>query len=196
MDYKSMKLDDLAEYINLQLEKGRNFTEVANNDFSCNESTLRKRLTGKKLYKRIGNKYVRQCQTEDDKSKNSKQIKNVRQSVRQHVTDENMKPIISDADSRAILLSTSDKQKFLSLISSYESLMSMLNDYESSKDKFNSSNGLVVELPAEKKKDFRVTLRVNDVVYEEFKAFADKNKQFTVKELVSQALKEFIKKYE
>ncbi|EEP52304.1 conserved hypothetical protein, partial (plasmid) [Clostridium butyricum E4 str. BoNT E BL5262] len=37
--------------------------------------------------------------------------------------------------------------------------------------------------------------RLNDVIYEEFKEFADRNKQFTVKELVSQALKEFIQKY-
>ena len=106
MDYKSMKLDDLAKYINLQLEKGRNFTEVAAEDFSCNESTLRKRLTGKKLYKRIGNKYVRQCQTEDDKSKNLNQINHVRQSVRHDVTDENKGTALRAIISSAISIST------------------------------------------------------------------------------------------
>lgn len=195
MDYKSMKLDDLAEYINLQLEKGRNFTEVAAEDFSCNESTLRKRLTGKKLYKRIGNKYVRQCQTEDDKSKNLNQINNVRQSVRQDVTDENMTQIISETMSQSVTVSPSDNEKFLGLISNYELIMQMLDDYKNTKDSYNRSNDLVVELPVEKKKDFRITLRLNDVVYEEFKEFADRNKQFTIKELISQALKEFIQKY-
>ena len=195
MDYKSMKLDDLAEYINLQLEKGRNFTEVATKDFSCNESTLRKRLTGKKLYKRIGNKYVRQCQTEDDKSKNLNQINNVRQSVRHYVTDENMTQIISETTSQSVTASPSDNEKFLRLISNYELIMQMLEDYKNTKNNINRSNDLVVELPAETKKDFRITLRLNDVVYKEFKEFADRNKQFTVKELISQALKEFIQKY-
>lgn len=195
MDYKLMELDDLAEYINLQLEKGRNFTEVAGEDFSCNESTLRKRLTAKKLYKRIGNKYVRQCQTIDDRSKSSDGNNNVRQSIRQDVTDGNIAEITGDIKSQSITVSPSDKEKFLGLISNYELIMNMLDNYKNNEDKFNRANGLVVELPVEKKKDFRITLRLNDVVYEEFKEFADKNKQFTVKELVSQALKEFIQKY-
>ncbi|MDU1404201.1 MAG: hypothetical protein E6920_20105 [Clostridium sp.] len=195
MDYKSMELDNLAGYINLQLEKGRNFTEVAVEDFSCNESTLRKRLTGKKLYKRIGNKYVRQCQTIDDKNQNSNEINNVRQSVRQDVTDGNVTQIINETNTQSITVSPSDNEKFLGLISNYELIMKMLDNYKNNEDSFNKSNGLVVELPVEQKKDFRVTLRLNDVIYEEFKEFADRNKQFTVKELVSQALKEFIQKY-
>ena len=195
MDYKSLELDDLAKYINLQLEKGRNFTEVAAEDFSCNESTLRKRLTSKKLYKRIGNKYVRQGQTADDDGKNINNINYVRQSVRHDVTDKNMTQIISETKSQNITISPSDNEKFLGLVSNYELIMQMLEDYKKSKDSFNKLNGLVVELPVKKKKDFRITLRLNDVIYEEFKEFADKNKQFTVKELVSQALKEFINKY-
>ena len=195
MDYKSMELDNLVKYINLQLENGRNFTEIATKDFSCNESTLRKRLTGKKLYKRIGNKYVRQGQTVDDESRNIESINNVRQSVRQDVTGGDIIQMISETKSQSVTVSPSDNEKFLGLISNYELIMKMLDDYKNNEDSFNKNNGLVVELPAEKKKDFRITLRLNDVIYEEFKEFADKNKQFTVKELVSQALKEFIKKY-
>ena len=195
MDYKSMELDDLAKYINLQLENGRNFTEIAKKDFSCNESTLRKRLTGKRLYKRMGNQYVRQCQTVDNKNINIENINDVRQSVRQDVTDKNTTQIVSETKSQSVTISPGDNEKFLGLISNYELIMKMLDDYKKNNDKFDNFNGLVVELPAEKKKDFRITLRLNDVIYEEFKEFADKNKQFTVKELVSQALKEFIEKY-
>lgn len=68
MNYKDMKLEELADYINKELASGRNFTEITQNDFKCNESTLRKKLTGKKLYERIGNIYVRQEQTEPDLS--------------------------------------------------------------------------------------------------------------------------------
>lgn len=195
MDYKSMELDELAKYINLQLKNGRNFTEIATKDFSCNESTLRKRLTGKKLYKRIGNKYVRQGQTVYDESRYIGNINDVRQSVRQDVTDGNTTQIINETKSQSVTISSSDNEKFLSLISNYELIMKMLDDYKNTKDSFNRSNGLVVELPVEKKKDFRITLRINDAVYEQFKEFADKNKQFTIKELISQALKEFIQKY-
>ena len=195
MDYKSMELDDLAKYINLQLENGRNFTEIAKKYFSCNESTLRKRLTGKRLYKRMGNQYVRQCQTVDNKNINIENINDVRQSVRQDVTDKNTTQIVSETKSQSVTISPGDNEMFLGLISNYELIMKMLDDYKKNNDKFDNFNGLVVELPAEKKKDFRITLRLNDVIYEEFKEFADKNKQFTVKELVSQALKEFIEKY-
>lgn len=195
MDYKSMELSDLVEYINLQLSAGRNFTEIAQNDFSCNESTLRKRLTGKKLYKRVGNKYVRQCQTYDDNNKNIEPINNVRHSVRQDVTNGNDKDLIAETEVRNIFISKNDSEKLLGLINNYELIINMLDEYKISKDNIYGSNGLVVELPTERKKDFRITLRLNDVIYEEFKEFADKNKQFTVKELVSQALKEFIEKY-
>lgn len=195
MDYKSMELDDLAKYINLQLENGRNFTEIAKKDFSCNESTLRKRLTGKRLYKRIGNQYVRQCQTVDDKNINIENINDVRQSVRQDVPDGNSTQTIIETKSQNVTQLETNDIKYLRLINNYELIMQMLEDYKKFKDHRQQFNGLIVELPAEKKKNFRVTLRLNDVVYEEFKEFADENKQFTVKELVSQALKEFVKKY-
>ena len=138
---------------------------------------------------------MRQCQTIDDRNENSNENNNVRQSVRQDVTDGNIAEITGEIKSQSITVSPSDNEKFFGLISNYELIMNMLDDYKNNEDKFNRANGLVVELPVEKKKDFRITLRLNDVVYEEFKEFADKNKQFTVKELVSQALKEFIQKY-
>lgn len=187
MNYKEMNLEEIAEYVNSELEKGRNFTDISENDFKCNESTIRKKLTGKKLYKRIGNMYVRQCRTEADVKT---QDTSVRQDDGHYVTQE----IISQTESQNVTKTANDT-KYLGLINNYELIIQMLEDYKKSKKFEKQFNGLVVELPPEKKKDFRVTLRLNDVVYEEFKKFADENKQFTVKELVSQALKEFIKKY-
>mgnify|MGYP004603956937 CR=1 FL=1 len=188
MNYKYMTLEEIADYINTELAAGRNFTEIAQNDFQCNESTLRKKLTGKKLYKRVGNMYVRQCQTVTDLNV---EVNDVRQHGRHYVTSE----ITSQTPSQNVTQVKKNDSKYLGLINNYELIMQMLEDYKKSKDHRQEVNGLVVELPAEKKKDFRVTLRLNDVVYEAFKEFADKNKQFTVKELVSQALKEFIEKY-
>ncbi len=126
MNYKDMKLEEIVEYTNTELAAGRNFTEIAQNDFSCNESTLRKRLTAKKLYKRIGNKYVRQCQTIDDRSESSNENNNVRQDV----TDGNIAEITGEIKSQSITVSPSDKEKFLELISNYELIMNMLDDYK------------------------------------------------------------------
>lgn len=193
-----MTLKELAEYINKQLDLGRNLTKIAKEDFGVNESTIRKKLTKDKIYKRIGNKYVRQYQTNADKKG---ELHNVRQSGRQVVTQTNTKQlnenikIIRQTSSRSVTRNI-DNKKYNNLIDNYDIIMQMIEDYRKAKEQGSSSfNRLVVDLPAEKKKDFRVTLRLNDVVYEEFKKFADRNKQFTIKELVSQALKEFINKY-
>lgn len=188
MNYKDMKLEELADYINKELASWRNFTEITQNDFKCNESTLRKKLTGKKLYERIGNMYVRQEQTEPDLSE---EINNVCHVVWHYVTSE----VMSQTESQSVTQVENDEVKYLGLINNYELIMQMLEDYKRTKEHGQQFNGLVVELPAEKQKDFRVTLRLNDIVYEEFKEVANANKQFTIKELVSQALKEFIEKY-
>lgn len=203
LDHRSMTLEELADYVNKQLECGRNLTKIAKEDYGVNESTIRKRLTKNNIYKRIENQYVRQCQTRCDTDKNNivnKSLHNVRHDVRHSVTDNADQ---SSKDTNIIIHTQSQdvtnniqNKKYTQLLDNYDIIMQMIEDYKKAKEHGSSSfNGLVVELPVEKKKDFRVTLRLNDVVYEEFKKFADNNKQFTIKELISQALKEFIDKY-
>ena len=76
-----------------------------------------------------------------------------------------------------------------------DGIMKMVENDRIANEYRQRKGGLTINLPVEKNKKFRMTLRLNDIVYEEFKEFADANKQFTVKELVSQALKEFVDKY-
>ena len=184
MDYKSMKLDELVEYINLQLEKKRTFLEIATEDFSCNESTLRKRLTGKKLYKRIGNKYLRQSQTLDDESKHIND-------VRQNVTNENISQSISETVSQSVTVFQNNNEKFLGLINNYELIMQMLEEYKKYKN-INKFSCLTVELPQEQEKDFRITLRLNDVVYKEELDYIMGNPPFVGYSLQTQIQKEDI----
>ena len=92
---------------------------------------------------------------------------------------------MSQTESQSVTQVENDDVKYLGLINNYELIMQMLEDYKRTKEHGQQFNGLVVELPAEKQKDFRVTLRLNDIVYEEFKEVANANKQFTIKELVS-----------
>lgn len=199
LDHKSMTLNELAEYINEQLDLGRNLTKVAKEDFNVNESTIRKKLTKDNIYKRIGNQYVRQSHTQSDTDKNNvvnQPLHNVRQDVRHIVTNHSEQVfqsnnIVSHTSSQDVT-----NQKYNQLLDNYDILMQIIEDYKTAKEHGTAAfTGLVVELPVEHQKDFRITLRVNDTVYKDFKKFADNNKQFTLKELVSQALKEFIDKY-
>lgn len=182
LNHRAMGLDELAEYVNIQLKDGRNLTQIAREDFSVNESTIRKRLVKNGIFKRIGNEYI-------------KQEKSVGQSDRHDVSvGHEARQIVIETQSDFVI-QQENKVKITSLMDKYDIIMRMVSDYENAKARGKVFDGLVVELPVEKKKDFRVTLRVNDVVYEEFKKFADNNKQFTIKELVSQALKDFVEKY-
>lgn len=183
LDHKSMTLIELADYINAQLELGRNLTKIAKEDFNVNESTIRKKLTKDNIYKRIGNQYVRQSHTQCDTDKNN---------IDKSPKDTNL---ISHTQSQDVTNNIQNK-KYTELLDNYDVLMQMIEDYKNAKE-YGSAvfSHLIVELPIEHQKDFRVTLRINDTVYKEFKKFADANKQFTLKELVSQALKEFIDKY-
>lgn len=54
---------------------------------------------------------------------------------------------------------------------------------------------IVVQLPQEDNGKYKISLRVNQKVMEQFKEFCNKHKQFTQKELISQALLEFMEKY-
>lgn len=86
-------------------------------------------------------------------------------------------------------------KKYQGLFNKYDIIMKMVENYEVTTSKNVTDNVLTIELPYEAKADTRATFRINDTVYREFKAFAESHKQFTVKELISQALIEFMDKY-
>ena len=52
---------------------------------------------------------------------------------------------------------------------------------------------LIIDLPKSNTK--HTTMRINEIILDEFNKFSDKNKQYSKIDLVSQALKEFIEKY-
>ena len=47
----------------------------------------------------------------------------------------------------------------------------------------------------ENKTDFRATIRVNNVVWENFSDFTNKHKEFTKRDLISMALKEYMENH-
>ena len=196
-------LDTEVIYINEQLLKGRSLTKIASEEYGYkSESSLRKRLTRGNLYKRVGQQFIKQCQTKLDKNDNKKEDIDVIQSVRQDDTSIGNPSIvekiecekISDMDMSYSVTPIVIDDRFEGLLSNYDILMKMIEEYKSLGMKDVNNNRLVIELPEDKEGD-RVTFRINRIVYKEFQKFADDHKQFKVKELVSAALQEFVNKY-
>lgn len=57
------------------------------------------------------------------------------------------------------------------------------------------SKGLTVKLPEENNRGFKTSVRVNDVVFNEFREFCKDHKEFSQKELLSMALLEYLQKH-
>lgn len=191
-------------YVNEQLLNGRSLTKIASEDYGYkSESSLRKRLTRGNLYKRVGQQFIKQCQTKLNENENEKEDDVVIQNGRQDVTsienpsvleNREFKEMSSMIMSPSVTPSVVD-DRFEELLSNYDVLMKMIEEYKSlGMQGVNNNNRLVIELPAENK-EARKTFRINGTVYKEFEDFAEDHKQFKVKELVSAALQEFINKY-
>lgn len=192
------ELDEEIIYINLELEKGRSITSIALEDYGYkNESSLRKKLTKNKIYKRVGNKFTKQ---NESKLQNKEVItdNNVRQSVRHYVTPVLQEAIIEEnncvvtrSQNVTDVIKDSD---YNGLITHYEIIMRMVEDYKNSGLYDEKRKKIIINLPLDIEEE-RITFRINKTVYNEFQQFAKENKQFKIKELVSAALKEFVDKY-
>lgn len=186
-------LDSEVIYVNEQLLKGRSLTKIAIEDYGYkSESSLRKRLTKGNVYKRVGQKFVNEY--DDVLGINESNI-NVRQDVRQDVISVEEEKSIEVVD---VTMSSEVRHIIIDdrvegLLENYDILMKIINDYKTLNKQIGNKR-LVIELPPDNE-EARITFRINKTVYEEFKEFAECNKQFRVKELVSAALQEFVNKY-
>lgn len=82
------------------------------------------------------------------------------------------------------------------LLRNYDVLIEMSEQFK--KHRFNSleqEQNIIIELPNEEDKKFKATYRINKVIHEDFKKFCSENTEFTAKDLISMALKEYMDKY-
>ena len=80
----------------------------------------------------------------------------------------------------------------------FDILVEMIERYKANNFKtltLNNKQDIIIELPVEKRKDFKTSIRVNDIVWEQFKEFCKKNRNYTQKDIVSMALVEYMKNY-
>jgi len=111
--------------------------------------------------------------------------------------EEESKEIVSKeiANTNLEVFSNDDVSQLHDVISNYKIIMEMVDMFKQN-NRLNSENkNITIQLPFEDDKTFKASYRVNKTVNEQFKQFCKEHNEFTAKDLLSQALKEFIEKY-
>lgn len=195
--------DKIAEYINKELDLGRTQGEIEVNDFNVKVKVMAKRLS-RRGFKKVGGRWVNSTDTIPVAPSSNKNT--VIQST-SHVivnNDDNSSSNVNvgvslTSDQNKSLVNIIDKYDDLDfLLSNIDNIKLMLNTfneqyakgYVSTDDK--NSWGIKIELPIEGDKNFRTTVRVNDVVWKQFDEFCSKHSEFTKRDLISMALREYI----
>lgn len=195
-------INKIALYINAELSKGRTQKDIEINDFKVNERVIEKKLK-RKGYKKINNQYVLENlnNKEYDNSntlattKEPKVISRL-QEDKKNKYDNNMTIVTEDKYDNSNTLVINDiniKNNLLELAKNYNKILRIIERYDKEYDK--EYDSIVIELPVETIKDFRTSIRVNNIIWEQFNTFANEHKEFTKRDLLSQALKEYIENH-
>lgn len=93
------------------------------------------------------------------------------------------------------VFSNDDVIQLQDFISNYKIIMQMVSMFKQNNKLDAESRNIFIELPFEDDKSFKASYRVNKTINEQFKQFCKEHNEFTAKDLLSQALKEFMHKY-
>lgn len=176
-ELKKYKIEDIALYINQELEKNKSLISIAS-ELEVNESSIRKKLTTNG-YKRINNQYVLKddiCNQECNTPKENKEITN-------NITN--------------VFNNTEFKDNMLFLHNEIDILKNIIEKFKQD-DKSNTNvielrEGIKINLPEANIK--RTTIRINESVWDMFNQFVEENKPFDKHDLTGMALLEYINKY-
>lgn len=199
-------MEAIALYINAELKKGRTQKEIEIIDFKVNERVIEKRLK-RNGYKKINNQYIKpgniiaeQEHTNilNDSNKENDTYINSMTTVIKNDKASNSKDLRKyDNSMTTVIKNKKLEENLIDLLKNYDKLKNIINEYDKRYDKEydREENKIIVELPLENEKEFRTTIRVNKSIWTQFNNFSDNNKEFTKKDLLSMALKEYMEKY-
>lgn len=176
-----------VEYINKILRgKKRGFTRIATEDFNMTSEELLNQL---KLfgYSKSKNQFVLQ---DEGQSVLQVNIVDEGQGVGQDVVHNESEVIVLPKKDNALPL---EKGNYKKLMSNFDVLMEMIEKYKKTNEV--PVSDIVVQLPYESDKNYKTSIRIHKEVFEEFKLFCSKHKEFSQKELISMALLEYMNKY-
>lgn len=183
-------IEEVIIYLNSELTKGRTQKDIEINDFKVNERVIAKRLTSRG-YKRIDNQYIK-YDKENTKVINTN--KNKHEDNQSIVIKDDKK----DNDNNTLVINQTEIQnKLIGLAQNYDKILEIIQAYAKNDDaQYDKNNrNIVIHLPIETKADFRATIRVNNVVWDSFSDFANNHKEFTKRDLISMALKEYMENH-
>lgn len=184
MDWNIDNIENIIIKINSMLVQGMSMSYIERNEFNVNARVIHKRLD-RMGYKRINNQYIL--------AKNISRKDDIH-SVGQHVLHGiGAKQEVIEANNVNLLFTKNDNvEKLKGLINRYDEIINLLDKISPT----TISENIIIDLPVEEgKKDFKSTVRINKLVWEQFSEFCNERKQYSKKELLSQALIEFIRNH-
>lgn len=198
-------IDEVATYLNNELNKGRTQKEIEINDFKVNERVIAKRLT-KRGYKKVDNQYVKYDNSNTVVIQKSSLPDNIGEPLNNKVVEPKIKQYNNsnivvnkgnkmeyDNSNTLVINQKEIQNKLIGLAQNYDKILRVIQEYDKKYD--NQYDGITVELPIETKADFRATIRLNNVIWEQFSEFVNNHKEFTKRDLISMALKEYMKNH-
>lgn len=176
-----------VEYINKILRgKKKGFNRIATEDFNIASEELLNQLKSFG-YSKVKNQFVLQ---HEGQSVLQDKIVDVGQGVGQEVVHNKAEIIVLPKKDNVVPV---EKENYKKLMSNFDILMEMIEKYK--KNNEIPKSDIVVQLPYESDKNYKTSIRIHKEVFEGFKLFCSKHKEFSQKELISMALVEYMNKY-
>lgn len=197
MEWNIKEIETIVQFINNKLNSGITMKEIETIDFGVNTRVIHKRLI-RQGYKRVGNEYLKEeSNVLQDVSQDVLQDVLQKKSNKKEVETIELIEVLSDGCNTENHDKIQIQKNLLDLAKEYEVIKNMINSFKENNKLLSDSKNLIIELPYEPEgKDFGTSIRINKVIWDEFNEIVKQYKnQFTKKELLSQALKEFIQKY-
>lgn len=186
MNWDINNLDTILRYINSELLNDRTMSDIERVEFNVNPRVIHKRLI-RLGYKKRNNQYVKISSTSSIEVIQSKQLRNLRSSK---IVHENYKSINNSTN---IVQQNYENKINIEKILELQNLLEPLKELiEERKNK----NNLVRDIKFKKIIDFKQrTIKCDKEVLKEWDKFVELYPQYKVQDLISQALREFINKY-
>lgn len=191
MEWNENNIEQIVEFINAELLKGRTMKEIESNEFGENERVISKRLI-RKGYVKINNQFV----TKEELGQLTK-LDDAKIEQHKIEIDKQMKELMLGASQKSIKQKHNQSIKMDKL----EELISLIEPIKEVIAEYNKSKSFVEVEPVVELKPKNITevkqklFKVDVEVLEKWEQFVVEHKQFKVQNLISLCLEEFIDKY-
>lgn len=186
-DYKALRTKVLgkAGSVNLSLKEKLDYKEALNNNGITNEEL---NLIGfeynqeKNILERVRYVTFKDIQEMYPKSREKEQLKEIQIGNEVEANGEKLENCFLEQN----------KNKLQELFNNYEVLMQIVEMFKSNNKIDSKDRSIIIELPFEDDKQFKASYRVNKTINNQFKEFCKRHKEYSAKDLISQALKEYM----